>query len=41
MAVGITTCLLADVITNCGKWNNHIFIYMADVVAIVADGIAT
>ena len=38
---GITTCVMADVITICGRWNSHIIFDMVDVVAIVADGIAT
>ena len=40
LADGITTCVIADVITICGRWNSLIFFDMADVVAIVADGIA-
>ena len=41
VADGITTCVMADVITICCRWNGHIFFDMADVFVIVADGIAT
>ena len=41
VADGITTYLMADVIATCGRWNGHILFDMADVIAIVADGIVT
>ena len=37
----ITKYLMADVIATCGRWNGHLFFDKADVIAIVADGIAT
>ena len=50
MAAGMATSMLADLVTNymmadviatCGRWNGHMCFDKADVIAIVADGIAT
>ena len=30
----ITTCVMADVIAICGRWNSHLLFDMADVVAM-------
>ena len=33
--------MMADVNANCGRWNSQPLFDMADVIAIMADGIAT